>query len=156
MKTRSGKSCWTTAPRSWDRRPSRVPERGDRHLDRAVSIGVDRRLNEDTLSMLVKLQKRAARFLKPGDTGRWSFRRTRTARKTHSSQSSTPCSTTRWQPRRRTGLDRQERSSHQPPLRTAPVACHGIDRCASPAGCAIEHCLCGECMLCLEHCPRRQ
>lgn len=34
------------------------------HLDRAVSIGVDRRLNEDTLSLLVKLQKRAVRFLK--------------------------------------------------------------------------------------------
>jgi epoxyqueuosine reductase len=34
------------------------------HLDRAVSIGVDRRLNEDTLSLLVKLQKRVVRFLK--------------------------------------------------------------------------------------------
>lgn len=34
------------------------------HLDRAVSIGVDRRLNEDTLSLLAKLQKRTVRFLK--------------------------------------------------------------------------------------------
>jgi ferredoxin len=34
------------------------------HLGRAVSIAVDRRLNEDTLSLLVKLQKRAVRFLK--------------------------------------------------------------------------------------------
>ena len=34
------------------------------HLGRAVSIGVDRRLNEDTLSLLVKLEKRAVRFLK--------------------------------------------------------------------------------------------
>jgi epoxyqueuosine reductase len=34
------------------------------HLDVAVSIGVDRRLNEDTLSRLMKLQKRAVRFLK--------------------------------------------------------------------------------------------
>jgi hypothetical protein len=34
------------------------------HLDVAVSIGVDRRLNEDTLSQLMKLQKRAVRFLK--------------------------------------------------------------------------------------------
>jgi epoxyqueuosine reductase QueG len=34
------------------------------HLVRAVSIGVDRRLNEDTLSLLMKLQKRAVRFLK--------------------------------------------------------------------------------------------
>jgi epoxyqueuosine reductase QueG len=34
------------------------------HLDRAVSVGVDRRLNEDTLSLLVKLQKRAVRILK--------------------------------------------------------------------------------------------
>jgi epoxyqueuosine reductase QueG len=34
------------------------------HLDKAVSIGVDRRLNEDTLGILVKLQKRAVRLLK--------------------------------------------------------------------------------------------
>src|SRR5512142_119241 len=34
------------------------------HLEQAVSIGVARRLNEDTLSLLVKLQKRAVRFLK--------------------------------------------------------------------------------------------
>jgi len=34
------------------------------HLNIAISIGVDRRLNEDTLSQLMKLQKRAVRFLK--------------------------------------------------------------------------------------------
>jgi epoxyqueuosine reductase len=34
------------------------------HLDTAVSIGVDRRLNEDTLSQLLKLQKHAVQFLK--------------------------------------------------------------------------------------------
>ncbi len=34
------------------------------HLDRALSIGVDRRLNEDTVSLLMKLQKRAVRLLK--------------------------------------------------------------------------------------------
>ncbi len=34
------------------------------HLDRAVSLGVDRKLNEDTLSLLMKLQKRAVRYLK--------------------------------------------------------------------------------------------
>jgi len=34
------------------------------HLDIAVSIAVDRRLNEDTLSQLVKIQKRAVRYLK--------------------------------------------------------------------------------------------
>lgn len=34
------------------------------HLETAVSIGVDRRLNEDTLILLMKLQKRAVRFLK--------------------------------------------------------------------------------------------
>jgi len=31
-----------------------------------VSIGVDRRLNEDTLALLTKLQKRTVRFLKAG------------------------------------------------------------------------------------------
>jgi len=34
------------------------------HLDRAVSIGVARRLNEDTLGILAHLQKRAVRHLK--------------------------------------------------------------------------------------------
>jgi len=34
------------------------------HLETAVSIGVDRRLNEDTLSILMRLQKRTVRFLK--------------------------------------------------------------------------------------------
>ena len=34
------------------------------HLDRAVSIGVARRLNEDTLGILTRLQKRAVRQLK--------------------------------------------------------------------------------------------
>ncbi len=34
------------------------------HLEMAVSIAVDRRLNEDTLTLLTKLQKRAVRFLK--------------------------------------------------------------------------------------------
>jgi epoxyqueuosine reductase QueG len=34
------------------------------HLDRAVSIGVARRLNEDTLGILTRLQKRAVRHLK--------------------------------------------------------------------------------------------
>jgi epoxyqueuosine reductase QueG len=34
------------------------------HLDRAVSIGVARRLTEDTLGILVRLQKRAVRHLK--------------------------------------------------------------------------------------------
>jgi ferredoxin len=34
------------------------------HLDRAVSIGVDRKLNENTLRLLAKLQRRTVRFLK--------------------------------------------------------------------------------------------
>lgn len=34
------------------------------HLHVAVSIGVDRRLNDDTLSLLAKLERRAVRFLK--------------------------------------------------------------------------------------------
>ena len=34
------------------------------HLETAVSIGVDRKLNEDTISLLVALQKKTARYLK--------------------------------------------------------------------------------------------
>jgi epoxyqueuosine reductase len=36
------------------------------HLERAVSIGVDRNLNEDTVNLLLALQKKAARLLKNG------------------------------------------------------------------------------------------
>ncbi len=34
------------------------------HLDRAVSIGVDRNLNQDTVNLLLALQKKTARLLK--------------------------------------------------------------------------------------------
>jgi len=34
------------------------------HLETAISIGVDRKLNEDTISLLVSLQKKAAQYLK--------------------------------------------------------------------------------------------
>lgn len=36
------------------------------HLERAVSIGVDRNLNQDTVRLLLTLQKKAARLLKDG------------------------------------------------------------------------------------------
>ncbi len=36
------------------------------HLERAVSIGVDRNLNQDTVHLLLALQKKAARLLKLG------------------------------------------------------------------------------------------
>ena len=66
------------------------------HLDRAVSIGVDRRLNEDTLSLLMKLQKRTVRFLKARGHRTLAIPPDSDRRKGRLSHSSTRCSTTRW------------------------------------------------------------
>ncbi len=34
------------------------------HLENAISIGVDRNLNENTIGLLIRLQKRIAQYLK--------------------------------------------------------------------------------------------
>ena len=107
------------------------------HLDRAVSIGVDRKLNEDTLVLLVKLQKRTARFLKarghrtlviPPDSDR---QKGTFISKLYSLFNHKMAATS-------AGLGWIGKNGLliSPRLRTAPDACDGIDRCADTSGCA--------------------
>ena len=124
------------------------------HLDRAVSIGVDRRLNEDTLGLLVKLEKRAARFLKarghrtlaiPPDSDR---KKGTFISKLYSLFNHKMAATS-------AGLGWIGKNGllisidHGPRLSLATVLTDAPLRPDVP----IEHCLCGECMLCKEHCP---
>ncbi len=126
------------------------------HLDRAVSIGVDRRLNEDTLSLLVKLEKRAVRFLKarghrtlaiPPDSDR---KKDTFISKLYSLFNHKMAATSAglgWIGKNGLliSLDCGPRLSLATVLTDAPL------RPDVP----IEHCLCGECMLCMEHCPSK-
>jgi epoxyqueuosine reductase len=126
------------------------------HLDVAVSIGVDRRLNEDTLSQLMKLQKRAVRFLKarghrtlaiPPDSDRikGTF-----ISKLYSLFNHKMAATTAglgWIGKN--GLlispDYGPRLSLVTVLTDAPLA-------PDPP---MEHSLCGDCTLCVQYCPSR-
>ena len=126
------------------------------HLDRAVSIGVDRRLNEDTLTLLVKLQKRAARFLKarghrtlviPPDSDR---KKDTFISKLYSLFNHKMAATSAglgWIGKN--GLLISPR--YGPRLSLATVLTDAQLRPDVP----IERCLCGECVLCMEHCPSK-
>ena len=124
------------------------------HLDRAVSIGVDRKLNEDTLALLTKLQKRTVRFLKarghrtlaiPPDSDR---RKGTFISKLYSLFNHKMAATS-------AGLGWIGKNGllispeHGPRLSLATVLTDAPMRPDVP----IEHCLCGECVLCIEHCP---
>ena len=124
------------------------------HLDRAVSIGVDRKLNEDTLALLTKLQKRTVRFLKarghrtlaiPPDSDR---KKSTFISKLYSLFNHKMAATSAglgWIGKN--GLlistDYGPRLSLATVLTDAPL----------DAGLPMEHSLCGSCTLCVEHCP---
>ncbi|HUI68445.1 MAG TPA: 4Fe-4S double cluster binding domain-containing protein [Nitrospirota bacterium] len=126
------------------------------HLDRAVSIGVDRKLNEDTLSQLVSLQKRAVRFLKarghrtlaiPPDSDR---KKDTFISKLYSLFNHKMAATSAglgWIGKN--GLLISPR--YGPRLSLATVLTDARLKPDAP----VEHCLCGECMLCIEHCPSK-
>jgi epoxyqueuosine reductase len=124
------------------------------HLDRAVSIGVDRKLNEDTLAHLTKLQQRTVRFLKarghrtlaiPPDSDR---RKGTFISKLYSLFNHKMAATS-------AGLGWIGKNGllispgHGPRLSLATVLTDAPMRPDVP----IVHCLCGECVLCIEHCP---
>jgi epoxyqueuosine reductase len=126
------------------------------HLGMAVSIGVDRRLNEDTLKLLVKLQKRVARFLKarghrtlviPPDSDR---KKDTFISKLYSLFNHKMAATS-------AGLGWIGKNGllispcYGPRLSLATVLTDARLRPDVP----IEHCRCGECMLCMEHCPSK-
>ncbi len=126
------------------------------HLGRAVSIGVDRKLNEDTLHLLVKLQKRAVRFLKarghrtlaiPPDSDRKKGTFISTLYSLFNHKMAATSAGLGWIGKNGLLISR----AHGPRLSLATVLTDAPLRPDAP----IEHCLCGECVLCIEHCPSR-
>ena len=126
------------------------------HLDRAVSIGVDRRLNEDTLRLLVRLQKRAARFLKarghrilviPPDSDRKNGTFISKLYSLFNHKMAATSAGLGW-----IGKNGLLISPHYGPrLSLATVLTDARLRPDVP----VERCLCGQCMLCIEHCPSK-
>src|SRR5512147_2230130 len=126
------------------------------HLEQAVSIGVARRLNEDTLSILMKLQKRAVRFLKsrgyrtlaiPPDSDRKKGTFVSNLYSLFNHKMAATSAGLGWIGKN--GLlispDHGPRLSLATVLTDAPFA---PDR-------PMEHSLCGDCVLCIEHCPSK-
>ncbi len=124
------------------------------HLDRAIAIAVARRLNEDTLELLVKLQKRTVRFLKarghrslaiPPDSDR---RKGTFVSKLYSLFNHKMAATS-------AGLGWIGKNGllispdFGPRLSFATVL---TDARLGPDA-PVETCLCGDCSLCVEHCP---
>jgi epoxyqueuosine reductase len=126
------------------------------HLDHAVSIGVARRLNEDTLTLLVKLQKRTVRFLKarghkalaiPPDSDR---KKETFISKLYSLFNHKMAATSAgigWVGKNGLLISPE----FGPRLSLATVLTDAPLRPDKP----IETCLCGECMLCIQHCPSK-
>ncbi len=126
------------------------------HLDCAVSIAVDRRLNENTLEILVKLQKRAVRMLKakgfrtlaiPPDSDR---RKGTFISKLYSLFNHKMAATT-------AGLGWIGKNGllispdHGPRLSLATVLTDAPLEADKP----MEYSWCGDCTLCVDHCPSR-
>jgi epoxyqueuosine reductase len=124
------------------------------HLDRAVSIAIDRRLNEDTVSLLVKLQKRTVRFLKarghrtlaiPPDSDR---KKDTFISKLYSLFNHKMAATSAglgWIGKNGLLINPE----YGPRLSLATVLTNAPLRPDVP----IEQCRCEECVLCIEHCP---
>jgi len=126
------------------------------HLDRAVTIGVDRRLNEDTLSLLVKLEKLAVRFLKarghrtlaiPPDSDR---KKGTCISKLYSLFNHKMAATSAglgWIGKNGLLIS----TDYGPRISLATVLTDARLRPDAP----MEHSLCGSCTLCVEHCPSK-
>jgi epoxyqueuosine reductase len=124
------------------------------HLETAVSIGVDRKLNEDTVSLLMKLQKRAVRFLKsrghrtlaiPPDSDR---KKETFISKLYSLFNHKMAATSAglgWIGKNGLLISEQygPRLSLVTVLTDAPLV----------PDAPIEHSLCGDCTLCMQYCP---
>jgi epoxyqueuosine reductase len=126
------------------------------HLEIALSIGVDRKLNEDTLSLLMKLQKRAVRFLKsrgyrtlaiPPDSDRIKGTFTSKLYALFNHKMAATTAGLGWIGRN--GLlinpDYGPRLSLVTVLTDAPL---------EPDG-PMEQSLCGDCTLCVQYCPSK-
>lgn len=124
------------------------------HLNRAVSIGVDRNLNADTLRLLGKLQKKAERFLRkkgfrflciPPDSDRIKGTFVSKLYGLFSHKVAATCSGLGWVGRN--GLLISPR--YGPRLSLVTVLTDAPLEADTP----IEEGLCGECWLCVEMCP---
>jgi len=126
------------------------------HLDRAVSIAVDRGLNEDTLSLLTKLQKRTVRFLKarghrtlaiPPDSDRKKGTFISKLYSLFNHKMAATSGGLGWIGKNGLLISPQ----HGPRLSLATVLTDAPLRPDVP----IEQCQCEECALCIEHCPSK-
>ena len=124
------------------------------HLDRAVSIAVDRRLNEDTLTLLTKLQKRTVWFLKarghrtlaiPPDSDRKKGTFISKLYSLFNHKMAATSAGLGWIGKNGLLINPE----YGPRLSLATVLTNAPLRPDVP----IEHCRCEECVLCIEHCP---
>jgi len=124
------------------------------HLDRAVSIAVDRRLNEDTVSLLVRLQKRTVRFLKarghrtlaiPPDSDRKKGTFISKLYALFNHKMAATSAGLGWIGKNGLLISPE----HGPRLSLATVLTDAPLRPDVP----IEQCRCEACMLCIDHCP---
>jgi len=124
------------------------------HLGRAVSIGVDRKLNEDTLALLVKLQKRTVRFLKarghrtlaiPPDSDRKKGTFISQLYSLFNHKMAATSAGLGWIGKNGLLIS----PDHGPRLSLATVL---TDAQLTPDR-PMAHSLCGGCTLCIEHCP---
>ena len=124
------------------------------HLECAVSIGVDRRLNENTLALLMKLQKRTVRFLKarghrtlaiPPDSDRKKGTFVSKLYSLFNHKMAATSAGLGWIGKNGLLIN----PDHGPRLSLTTVLTDARLRPDQP----VEHCLCGDCTLCVEHCP---
>jgi epoxyqueuosine reductase QueG len=126
------------------------------HLDRAVSIAVARRLNEDTLGILTRLQKRAVRHLKaqghrtlalPADSDRKSDTFVSKLYSLFNHKMAATSAGIGWVGKNGLLISPE----HGPRLTLATV----LTNAPLPADAPFETSRCGACTLCRDHCPSR-
>ena len=124
------------------------------HLSRAVSIGVDRKLNENTLTLLGKLQRRTVRFLKarghrtlaiPPDSDRKKGTFISRLYSLFNHKMAATSAGIGWVGKNGLLIS----ADHGPRLSLATVL---TDAPLAPDA-PMEHSLCGSCSLCIDHCP---
>ncbi len=124
------------------------------HLDRAVAIGIDRKLNETTVELLHELQKKVARRLKedgyryliiPPDSDRRDDTYISKLYYLFSHKVAATCSGLGWVGRNGLLINKH----YGPRLSYATVLTNAPLKADSP----MRSCQCGECTLCVDHCP---
>ncbi len=126
------------------------------HLHTAVSIGVDRKLNEDTLAILMKLERRTVKFLKarghrtlaiPPDSDRRTGSFISKLYSLFNHKMAATSAGIGWVGKNGLLIS----PDHGPRLSLGTVL---TDARITPDR-AMEYSLCGGCTLCIDHCPSR-